>query len=147
MADVRILLISGSTRGGSGNTAALRTVQALAPDGITAEMYDGLTALPAFSPDEDEQPPGPAGGRTARDHHRPRDPNGPRSRPDGARGARPRLRPRWQRAGCADPDRTRLPFWGDARIGNMIFAPGGTPLAALDWETATTTTTARPWST
>ena len=28
-------------------------------------------------------------------------------------------------------------LWGDARIGNMIFAPGGTPLAALDWETAT----------
>ena len=27
----------GSTRHGSGNTAALRTVQALAPDGITAE--------------------------------------------------------------------------------------------------------------
>src|SRR5437763_17155493 len=56
MADVRILLISGSTRRGSGNTAALRTVQALAPDGITAELYDGLAALPAFSPDEDERP-------------------------------------------------------------------------------------------
>jgi len=27
-------------------------------------------------------------------------------------------------------------LWGDARIGNMIFAPGGTPLAALDWEIA-----------
>jgi aminoglycoside phosphotransferase (APT) family kinase protein len=27
-------------------------------------------------------------------------------------------------------------LWGDARIGNMIFAPGGMPLAALDWETA-----------
>ena len=65
-ADVRILLISGSTRHGSGNTAALRTVQALAPDGITAEMYDGLAALPAFSPDEDEQPPGPAAELRAR---------------------------------------------------------------------------------
>src|SRR6478609_240095 len=60
MADVRILLISGSTRQGSGNTAALRTVQALAPAGIATELYDGLTALPAFSPDEDERPPGPA---------------------------------------------------------------------------------------
>ena len=59
-ADVRILLISGSTRRGSGNTAALRTVQALAPEGITAELYEGLAALPAFSPDEDEHPPGPA---------------------------------------------------------------------------------------
>jgi hemoglobin len=64
--DVRILLISGSTRRGSGNTAALRTVQATAPDGITAEMYEGLTALPAFSPDEDEQPPGPAAELRAR---------------------------------------------------------------------------------
>jgi chromate reductase, NAD(P)H dehydrogenase (quinone) len=59
-ADVRILLISGSTRRGSGNTAALRTVQAMAPEGITAEMYPGLALLPAFSPDEDEHPPGPA---------------------------------------------------------------------------------------
>jgi chromate reductase, NAD(P)H dehydrogenase (quinone) len=59
-ADVRILLISGSTRRGSGNTAALRTVQAMAPEGIAAEMYEGLPLLPAFSPDEDEHPPGPA---------------------------------------------------------------------------------------
>ena len=66
MADVRILLISGSTRRGSGNTAALRTVQALAPAGITAELYDGLAALPAFSPDEDERPPGPAADLRAR---------------------------------------------------------------------------------
>jgi NAD(P)H-dependent FMN reductase len=66
VADVRILLISGSTRQGSGNTAALRTVQAAAPDGITAELYDGLTALPAFSPDQDERPPGPAADLRAR---------------------------------------------------------------------------------
>jgi NAD(P)H-dependent FMN reductase len=66
VADVTILLISGSTRQGSGNTAALRTVQAVAPDGITAELYDGLTALPAFSPDEDERPPGPAADLRAR---------------------------------------------------------------------------------
>ena len=52
-AHVRILLISGSTRRGSGNTAALRTVQAMAPEGITAEIYPGLALLPAFSPDED----------------------------------------------------------------------------------------------
>jgi NAD(P)H-dependent FMN reductase len=64
--DVRILLISGSTRQGSGNTTALRTVQALAPDGIAAEMYDGLTTLPAFSPDEDERPPAPAADLRAR---------------------------------------------------------------------------------
>jgi NAD(P)H-dependent FMN reductase len=65
-AEVRILLISGSTRHGSGNTATLRTVQAIAPDGITAEIYVGLAALPAFSPDEDQQPPGPAAELRAR---------------------------------------------------------------------------------
>jgi chromate reductase len=56
-AGIRILLISGSTRSGSGNTAALRTVQALAPPGITALMYDGLAGLPAFNPDQDQDPP------------------------------------------------------------------------------------------
>src|ERR1700750_1415509 len=66
MADVRIRLIAGSTRRGSGNTAALRTVQALALDGITAELYDSLAALPAFSPDEDERPPDPAADLRAR---------------------------------------------------------------------------------
>jgi NAD(P)H-dependent FMN reductase len=66
VADVRILLISGSTRQGSGNTAALRAVQAGAPDGVEAELYDGLTALPAFSPDQDERPPGPAADLRAR---------------------------------------------------------------------------------
>ena len=60
MADVTILLISGSTRQGSGNTAALRAVRADAPDGIVAELYDGLVELPAFTPDQDERPPGPA---------------------------------------------------------------------------------------
>ena len=28
-------------------------------------------------------------------------------------------------------------LWGDARIGNIIFAPGGAARAVLDWETAT----------
>jgi aminoglycoside phosphotransferase (APT) family kinase protein len=28
-------------------------------------------------------------------------------------------------------------LWGDARIGNIIYAPGGTPMAVLDWEAAT----------
>jgi chromate reductase len=66
VADVTILLISGSTRHGSGNTAALRTVQAVAPDGVTAQLYKGLAALPAFSPDEDERPPEPAADLRAR---------------------------------------------------------------------------------
>ena len=57
---MKILLISGSTREASGNTAALRTVRALAPDGVDATMYQGLAALPAFNPDLDnDQLPAP----------------------------------------------------------------------------------------
>jgi chromate reductase, NAD(P)H dehydrogenase (quinone) len=48
-----ILLISGSTRRTSINTAALRTVAALAPAGIETRWYDGLADLPAFNPDDD----------------------------------------------------------------------------------------------
>lgn len=55
-AAVRILMVSGSTRSGSTNTAALRTVRAVAPGGVTAELYDGLAALPAFNPDDDHDP-------------------------------------------------------------------------------------------
>ncbi|WP_327149489.1 NADPH-dependent FMN reductase [Nocardia sp. NBC_01329] len=46
-----VLLISGSTRAGSTNTAALRTVEALAPDGIRARCYGGSVELPAYFPD------------------------------------------------------------------------------------------------
>lgn len=53
---VRILLVSGSTRGGSTNTAALRTAAAVAGAGVTAVLYDGLAALPAFNPDDDFEP-------------------------------------------------------------------------------------------
>jgi chromate reductase len=49
----RILLVSGSTRGGSTNTAALVTMQAEAPEPVTAVLYEGLAGLPAFNPDED----------------------------------------------------------------------------------------------
>ena len=50
---VRVLLVSGSTRAGSGNTAALATAAAVAPARVTAVLYDGLTRLPPFNPDED----------------------------------------------------------------------------------------------
>jgi hypothetical protein len=53
----RILLVSGSTREGSLYTAALRTAARFAPPDITATLYDGLRALPAFVPDE-QIPPG-----------------------------------------------------------------------------------------
>ncbi len=51
--DMRVLLISGSTRNGSANTAALVTAAELAPDGVTPVRYGGLAGLPAFNPDHD----------------------------------------------------------------------------------------------
>ena len=58
----RVLLISGSARGGSVNAAALATVAALAPGDTTIITYIGLAALPAFNPDHDGDavPPEPA---------------------------------------------------------------------------------------
>jgi chromate reductase, NAD(P)H dehydrogenase (quinone) len=49
----RILLVSGSTRSGSTNTAALATAAAIAPSRVAAVPYDGLADLPAFNPDHD----------------------------------------------------------------------------------------------
>jgi len=49
----RILLISGSTRAGSTNTATLRTAEVLPVDGAETERYTGLSDLPAFNPDHD----------------------------------------------------------------------------------------------
>ena len=49
----RILLISGSLRAGSTNTAALLTAHAIAPDGVETTRYDGLARLPHFNPDDD----------------------------------------------------------------------------------------------
>ena len=68
MADrTRILLVSGSTRGGSANTAALRTVREVAPRTarrpVTAVLYEGLSELPAFNPDDDRDPLPAAAGR------------------------------------------------------------------------------------
>ncbi len=48
--------MSGSTRAGSTNTAVLRTAPTVAPDGVTAVLYDGLAGLPAFNPDNDHEP-------------------------------------------------------------------------------------------
>jgi chromate reductase, NAD(P)H dehydrogenase (quinone) len=54
----RILLISGSTRDDSLDTAALRTAARFAPGEITASLYDGLRDLPAFVPGEPTPPLG-----------------------------------------------------------------------------------------
>ena len=37
---VRILLVSGSTRAASTNTAVLRTAPTVAPEGVTTELYE-----------------------------------------------------------------------------------------------------------
>lgn len=41
----RALLLSGSTRVGSTNTAVLRTLASMAPPWVTAVLYAGLSAL------------------------------------------------------------------------------------------------------
>jgi NAD(P)H-dependent FMN reductase len=57
---MKVLLVSGSTRAGSANTAALATAAALAPPAVTTVLYQGLAGLPAFNPDHDgEAPPEP----------------------------------------------------------------------------------------
>jgi chromate reductase, NAD(P)H dehydrogenase (quinone) len=53
--DMRVLLVSGSLREGSTNTATLRTVRAVCPAGIEATLYDGMAALPHFNPDADRE--------------------------------------------------------------------------------------------
>jgi chromate reductase, NAD(P)H dehydrogenase (quinone) len=58
MASVRrILLISGSLREGSTNSAALRTLARVAPDSIEAVFYPDLATLPAFNPDREDDLP------------------------------------------------------------------------------------------
>ncbi|HEX3801917.1 MAG TPA: NADPH-dependent FMN reductase [Solirubrobacteraceae bacterium] len=51
---LRLLLISGSLREGSTNTA-LNTVRALTPPGVEAELYTGMGTLPHFNPDIDRE--------------------------------------------------------------------------------------------
>jgi chromate reductase len=52
----RVLLMSGSLRSGSTNTALLRTAVVIAPPGIAAELYEGMAELPHFNPDLDALP-------------------------------------------------------------------------------------------
>lgn len=57
---VTLLLISGSIRSGSTNTATLRTAALLLPAGTAATLFDALGTLPAFNPDDDVEPLHPA---------------------------------------------------------------------------------------
>jgi NAD(P)H-dependent FMN reductase len=54
---VQVVLVSGSTRAGSTNTAALRTAARLDVPGIVATPWERLVDLPAFVPDDDLPPP------------------------------------------------------------------------------------------
>jgi NAD(P)H-dependent FMN reductase len=50
-----LLLVSGSLRAASTNSAVLRTAQVVAPDGIDAVLYEGMGRLPHFNPDDDAE--------------------------------------------------------------------------------------------
>jgi NAD(P)H-dependent FMN reductase len=60
MSSRQVLLVSGSLRAGSTNTALLRTARLVAPPEITAVLYEGLARLPHFNPDDDWPPLHPA---------------------------------------------------------------------------------------
>ena len=54
------LLISGSLRGKSSNSALLRTANTLIPNGFRGVPYEGMKDLPHFNPDDDGDPLPPA---------------------------------------------------------------------------------------
>jgi len=62
---MRILLISGSTRAASTNTAALRAMHEAAPNEVETAWYDGLAEFPAFNPDDTDSPPPQVAALTA----------------------------------------------------------------------------------
>jgi chromate reductase len=54
---MRILGLSGSARRLSTNTALLRALARIAPDGVEVSVFDGVGGLPVFSPDRESDPP------------------------------------------------------------------------------------------
>jgi NAD(P)H-dependent FMN reductase len=56
IAAMRVLAIAGSLRATSSNAALLRAMFRIAPPGTEVSYYDGLGALPHFSPDLDVEP-------------------------------------------------------------------------------------------
>ena len=57
---MRVLLISGSTRAASTNTALVRTAAAYPPPGVNTVHYPDIAHLPHFNPDDDHEPLPPA---------------------------------------------------------------------------------------
>ena len=53
---MKLLAISGSLRATSSNAALVRAAARFAPPGVVVEPYDGIAALPHFSPDLDIEP-------------------------------------------------------------------------------------------
>jgi chromate reductase, NAD(P)H dehydrogenase (quinone) len=51
----KVLLVSGSLRAESVNSAVLRTAAALAGDRIRTTLYEGMGTLPHFNPDDDPE--------------------------------------------------------------------------------------------
>ena len=51
-----VLMISGSTRAGSTNSAALQTAADVLGEEIRPVLYQGLARLPHFNPDDDHDP-------------------------------------------------------------------------------------------
>jgi chromate reductase, NAD(P)H dehydrogenase (quinone) len=64
---VKILAISGSLRDGSYNTKLLRAAEELLPQGVDAELWKGLKAVPPYDEDDDleEAPAGVTALRAA----------------------------------------------------------------------------------
>ena len=56
MPRLRLLLVTGSTRAASTNTAALRAAVELLAPAVDAALHDALAELPAFDPDRDHDP-------------------------------------------------------------------------------------------
>jgi NAD(P)H-dependent FMN reductase len=52
---LHLLLVSGSLRAGSTNTAVLETARMLVPEGVKTVLYGGMGGLPHFNPDDDRE--------------------------------------------------------------------------------------------
>ena len=57
---VKIVAVSGSLRAASSNTSVLRALSNMAPNNVTIAIYNGLDALPFFSPERDTEEAHPA---------------------------------------------------------------------------------------